>query len=210
MVFRARGGNVGAGLVTASACLLLTVATAHAQRLVFDFDTDGDPNTVTSEVQAEAGDVVQAFLVVQGFPTPWEFLGGLQFGIDSTDGLELAGILSVGERGGFLHDGTDGIAYAFYEEVARDALPMFVMSLTFVVTSEEMQEVRIAPSTGWGHVYEGVLYAVGDGSGPAGYLVEDVGSIENQGPGIVNRGGMLPVQETTWGAIKKLFSDDTL
>jgi len=78
------------------------------------------------------------------------------------------------------------------------------------VTSEEMQEVRIAPSTGWGHIYEGVLYAVGNGDGPATYLVEDVGSIENQGFGIVNRDGMLPVQETTWGAIKKLFSDDTL
>jgi hypothetical protein len=197
-------------LVVTAAAVLISSAPAAAQKLVFDFDIDDDPGTIRNVITAEVGTLVEAYLVVQGFPVPYTFLGGLQFGLQFSDGLAFAGVRGVDDRVGFLMDGPEGFAVAFGRNIARDELPMFSLAFVFRVTGPGEQEVRVTPSTGWNTTYEGVLYSVGnDPDNPATTLIEDPHALATQVSGIVNR-DPVPIIESSWGAIKKLFSDDAL
>ena len=49
-------------------CLALFAVPAGAGTLAFDFDTDGDPGTIEDTIDAEVGELVEAYLVVEGIP----------------------------------------------------------------------------------------------------------------------------------------------
>lgn len=172
-----------------------------------DFDDDSDPTTIRSQIDAEVGDFVQASIAVDYLPAPWRWLSGIQFGLDLSPGLRLAGARAAQPGGGVLHDGTEGIAIAFQDDIPVHELPVFVVLLTFEVMEAGTHSVQLVPSSGWDQQYSGVLFAVRNGSSIT--LVEDDRPLGGQIPGQV-MAEFTPVEEISWGAIKRLFSDDTL
>jgi hypothetical protein len=175
--------------------------------LAFDFDTDQDPTTIQNEVQAAPGDLVQAFLVINDFPLPWEFLGGAEFGLEFDSGLRLEGVLPGTEQGAVMNDGHRGIVVAWGMPYTRHNLPAFAASFVFSVLSEETQTVRVVPSTGWGTTSTGFTFAVRSQQTSGWVEVESPAVLASQLAGIV-RSGQLPTVDTTWGSIKDLYTAD--
>ncbi len=182
---------------------------ADAFYVAIDFDDDGDPSTVRSTIQAPVGDLVVGLVTLDFIPYPYEYVGGIQFGLDATSGLELVGAYGTDGSSGFLTDGPGGIAIAFGVPLANDDLPWFTTRLVFRVTSSEPQTIAIAPSTGWGETYSGLVMSVRTEDGDWQTVVSDI-AIRAQLRGLVNGGDTLPVQTKSWSAIRKFFSDDTL
>lgn len=95
-------------IVALAALALAAPASAAGFDFAIDFDTDGDPATIQGTVEASVGDIVEAYLVVDDFPTPWPMLWAALFGLDGTDGLELIGLFGTQpDRGGMLTDGPE-------------------------------------------------------------------------------------------------------
>ena len=136
---------VAVSLCAAVVAVVASVPLAEPQPpvLAFDFDDDGDPGTVIGEVSAEPGTLVEAYLVVNDFPAPYEFLGGMQFGLDFTDGLSLEGIQVATERAGILTDGHQGIAVAIGVPFTRHDLPFFAGKFIFRVDETTPQSVEV-------------------------------------------------------------------
>jgi hypothetical protein len=194
---------------TVAVFLLGAGGPAGADLLAIDFDTDGDPTTIENVIEAEVGDLVRGYLVLDYIPGDYDVLLGVQFGLDHTAGLEPAG-LQGGQSGALIHDGLAGIAAAFATPIHREDLPAFIVSVIFEVTDAGVQEVSVTPSMGWGHIFDGFQFAVAHEGGPlGGDLVESARPIDAQLRGYVNR-GETPVATLTWGAVKKLYSDDAL
>ena len=182
---------------------------AQAQSLAFDFDTDGDPTTIESEITAEVGDIVEAYLVVEDFLTPYPLLWGLMFGLDATAGLQLIGLYDTQDSGGMMHDGSEGIALAYSNPFDRNELPVFVARFLFRVMDPSEQTVKLAASTGWGTTQTGVVWAVSDYQGNV-VEVTDANTLATQQIGRVQSSEQLPTIESSWGKIKKLYQDDTI
>ncbi len=185
---------------------------ARGDVLAFDFDHDGDPNTVVSEIEAEVGTLVEAFLIVNKLLYEWQYthLHGLQFGLEATDGLEFLGMSLLGDRAMVINDGLDGIAISFGEPLPIADLPAFAVRFVFRVVADVEQVVRAKPSTGFNHPLEGVLFAVSANGGPL-RSVESTIVLQTQSMGYVNKGSVvLPYRHSSWGAIKRLFSDETI
>lgn len=193
-----------------SAALVITlgVGSAHADLVAVDFDTDGDPSTIENEISAEVGDLVQGFVALDYIPSDYNYIHGIQFGIGSSSGLELVGLYPAGAGGGFLTDGPTAIALALSSPIAHEDLPVFLASVVFEVTSLETQVVEVTPSNGWGVQDTEIRFAVSyDGSFM--YEVFDARMMAAQTRGYVNR-GETPIEATSWGAIKKLYTDEGL
>lgn len=196
--------------VVLSAVAMTSPAAADGFDFAIDFDTDGDPSTIQSTVEASVGDIVEAYLVVNDFLTPWPDLWAVMFGVDATAGLELTGLYGTqSERGGMLTDGSDGVVLAYTTPFRRWEVPMFAARLLFRVTALGDQTVKLAPSTGWGVAQTGVVWTVSEEGGPL-VDVTDSGALVTQRAGTIVPRDPLPIQSTTWTKIKKLYQDDTI
>jgi hypothetical protein len=133
----------------------------------------------------------------------------MQFGVDHDPTLDFRGMAAVSPRAGVLHDGTDGIAFAFSIGYARPDLPVFTVRFVFQVLESGTHEVAVVPSTGWDHEYDGVVFALSRDAAGEIYVIEDTEVLVDQITGIVTS-EMTPVHETSWGTVKRLFSDDTM
>jgi len=201
---RARSRSLALGTALA---LALGVGPVHADLVAVDFDTDGDPSTIENEIVAGVGDLVRGYVALDYIPADYNYVHGLQFGILASSGLELVGLYPAGS-GGFLTDGPTGIALAMSSAVPREELPVFLLSAIFEVTSTSTQTVEVIPSQGWGSIDDEIEFAVSyDGSSLA--TVFDARMVDAQTRGYVNR-GETPTLATTWGAIKKLYTDEGL
>jgi hypothetical protein len=193
----------------AAGMFAFAAAPAGAASLAFDFDDDADPSTIRNVVHADSGDFVEAYLVLSNFPPPFNYLWGMQFGIEYDPTLDFRGMAAVNPRAGVLHDGTEGIAFAFGTGYARPELPVFTVRFVFRVLETGTHQVAVVPSTGWDHDYDGVVFALSRDATGEIYVIEDTQVLADQIVGIVTS-EMTPVRETSWGTVKRLFSDDTM
>jgi hypothetical protein len=190
------------------ASALSWTSSANAAWLAFDFDEDGDPATIRSEIVADVGDIVEGYLVLGGFPTEYEYFAAIQFGLEATSGLGFRGLAAVPDRSwGVLTDGMQGIVLALRNErVHQDDLPIFLLRFLFEVTDSGEQGVKVTPSTGWGHVYSDIVYVLyHEEERGAMYTVRSAWGIQTQIPAIV-MARPTPIAETSWGAIKGLYA----
>jgi len=186
------------------ALTVLVAAPASAGTLAFDFDTDEDPTTIESSISADVGELVEAYLVVEGIPEGYDYVHGLQFGLDLTAGLELAAIEVVGLVGAMAQDGSLGLAVLPEEPVAAADFPSFVMRFVFEVLDGGPQSASIIPSRGWGQEAGGFIYLVSEGVDGAVVQVEDVDALATQRSANVNA-PPLPVVNVSWGEMKAHF-----
>lgn len=198
-------------IVALAALALAAPASAAGFDFAIDFDTDGDPATIQGTVEASVGDIVEAYLVVDDFPTPWPMLWAALFGLDGTDGLELIGLFGTQpDRGGMLTDGPEGIVVAYTTPFERHELPAFVARFVFRITDGGEQTVKLAPSTGWGVEQSGVVWTVSqDVEAPLVDLTDAV-TLATQQVGTIRPREDLPTLPASWSKIKKLYQDDTI
>jgi hypothetical protein len=187
--------------------LWLAGNSANAAWVAFDFDTDGDPSTIQNEIVADVGDLVQGYLVVGGFPEALHTLSAIQFGLESSSGLAFRALAAADPsfRWGVLIDGgTKGIAMATTTRIPREDLPIFLIRFVYQVTDDGLQEVKVAPSRGWGRTFQGIVYAGHNEDGDL-LTIEDDWGIGTQIAARVSV-NPTPVEELSWGAVKDLYN----
>lgn len=199
-----RRSRVESTLVGSALVSLLALATpAHAQMLAFDFDTDGVPGTVQSEVEAEIGDLVAANLVLSSVPNSKPWLHAVQFGMSLTDGLELVGLSAPVTGALILQDGLEGLAVAFSSPIFIEDLPVVIMRFTVRVTNADPQSLAVVPSTGWGVPYDEFLLLLSQEAEGETTLYGSPSAIPYQGKGRVNGTvADVPIEASSWSGVK--------
>jgi hypothetical protein len=178
--------------------------------LAFDFDADGDPGTIQSDVEATPGEVLVANLVLSSIPNAHPWLRGAQFGIALTDGLEFLTMSGPDASALFLQDDLDGIAVIFTDAIPVEELPVVIMRFAVRVTDESEQSMEVVPSTGWGVTYENFLLSLADGPYDENhFLYESAAAIPHQRRARVNEepeSDPTPDGPDTWSGVKQKYA----
>lgn len=188
--------------------LLLFSAFSHpaaAGMLAFDFDTDADPGTVDNTVEAEVGEIVEAYLVLSSLPVSHPWLKGVEFGLELTDGLSFVGMSAPTSGALYLQDGIEGIAVAFGHDVDVEELPVFIMRFALQVTASGVQSVEVVPSSGFGHTYTGFVLTLAEYPGGEPILLQSYLALLEQRRGLVNEAA-TPNVVCSWADVKGRFA----
>ena len=194
----------------ASVTLMLSLPQAsRAQILAIDFDTDGDPSTVQSTVEAEVGTLVYAYLVLNSTPHDLPVLIAEEFGLGLSDGLAFRALAAMVPEAMYIQNGTDAIAVAHGRHpVPPEELPVFIMRFVLQVTAPGRQEVTVEPAVWPTHANDGFVWVLTHRDRSGQETRESLVAITTQRRGEVNPADPLPVEESTWSRVKSFFREE--